>query len=56
MNLESHLASLEAKHHSLETMIDKEVQRPVPDHIRLSTLKKQKLLIKEELARLVTAD
>lgn len=56
MNLESHLASLEAKHHSLETLIDQEVQRPVPDHIRLSALKKKKLLIKEELARLIAAD
>jgi len=46
------MASLEAKHSSLETLIDEEIQRPAPDHIRLQELKKQKLLIKEELSRL----
>ena len=52
MTLSSHVASLEAKHSSLETMIEEEIHRPAPDTIRLRDLKKQKLLIKEELSRL----
>lgn len=52
MNLESHLASLEAKHTNLEARINEESQRPAPDDIRIQALKKQKLMIKEELTRL----
>jgi hypothetical protein len=52
MSLAAHLATLEEKHYRLEAIIEDEVSRPMPDFTVIQTLKKQKLLIKEELARL----
>jgi hypothetical protein len=43
---------LQAKHAKLETLIGAETHRPSPDLSLLQTLKKQKLLLKEELERL----
>jgi len=43
---------LQDKHVKLETMIGDENHRPQPDFGLLQTLKKQKLLLKEELERL----
>ena len=51
MNGEAHLTSLENKHHTLETQIDAELHRPAPDQSRLTTLKREKLRIKEEISR-----
>ena len=52
MSLTTHISTLEDKHFRLETMIEDEVARPMPDFSVIQTLKKQKLLVKEELARL----
>jgi hypothetical protein len=52
MNTEAHVETLRAKHASLEEAILEERQRPSPDTIRISDLKKQKLRIKDEIARL----
>jgi hypothetical protein len=52
MTTEAHLSALESKHHRLEAEIDGELHRPSPDQSRLSTLKREKLRIKEEIARL----
>lgn len=52
MNTEAHIESLKAKHASLEAEILQENQRPIPDSIRVSELKRQKLRIKDEIARL----
>ena len=52
MNLESHLSSLTTKHASLEQAIAEEQLRPRPDDGILSRLKREKLKVKEELARL----
>ena len=41
--------SLRDKHASLERAIDEESQRPYPDDIRLSELKREKLRIKDEM-------
>jgi hypothetical protein len=43
---------LEEKHGKLETLIGDEGHRPSPDFGLLQTLKKQKLLLKEEIERL----
>ena len=52
MSLFSHLAMLEDKHLKLEGMLSAEAQRPSPDFSVVQTLKKQKLLIKEEMGRI----
>jgi hypothetical protein len=51
MSLDAHLATLADKHVQLEKDIEKEVQRPHPDSLRLMTLKRQKLKLKEQLMR-----
>lgn len=43
---------LETQHHELETAIDDEVKRPKPDSSILSSLKKKKLRIRDEIERL----
>lgn len=52
MSLTTHLAMLQDKHTKLETTIYDETHRPQPDFGLLQTLKKQKLLLKEEMERL----
>lgn len=52
MSLAAHIATLESKHHHLEAMLEDEIRRPMPDFTIIQTLKKQKLLIKEEMRRL----
>ncbi len=52
MSLTAHVAMLQDKHGKLETMIHDESHRPLPDFGLIQTLKKQKLLIKEEMLRL----
>lgn len=49
---QAHFSALEAKHAGLEHRIAEESRRPVPDSGVLAYLKKQKLRIKEELARI----
>lgn len=46
----AHLSALEAKHARLDHRIAAESQRPLPDAITISALKKQKLKIKEEIS------
>ena len=48
----AHLSALENKHAGLESRITAESQRPAPDDVLIATLKKQKLRVKEEMARL----
>lgn len=52
MSLYAHYNSVQEKHHKLKAMITEELHRPYPDLVMLQTLKKQKLLLKEELERL----
>lgn len=49
MNIHAHVESLERKHAVLENLIELENGRPLPDFSRVTRLKKQKLLIREEL-------
>jgi hypothetical protein len=46
----SHVAALQAKHQGLERRLHDELNRPAPDEAIVQTLKKQKLLLKEEIA------
>ena len=52
MTIRAHLSMLEEKHNKLESMIAEENHRPAPDFGMLQTMKKQKLLLKEEIQRL----
>lgn len=52
MSLAAHISTLETKHAKLDQRLEDESHRPRPDFTVLQNLKKQKLLIKEELARL----
>jgi hypothetical protein len=49
---DSHTVALAAKHATLENRIASEERRPRPDEVVLHMLKKQKLRIKEAIARL----
>jgi hypothetical protein len=50
-----HIEALKAKHASLEHAIDQEIHRPHPDDDALCSLKKRKLQIKDEIARLTSS-
>ncbi|KQM66926.1 YdcH family protein [Sphingomonas sp. Leaf32] len=45
----AHLNALEAKHATLDRQIAAEAQRPSPDQSLLSSLKKRKLMVKQEM-------
>ncbi len=45
----AHLRELENKHSKLDKEIKSEMKSPQPDNILLTTLKKQKLLLKERI-------
>lgn len=51
--INSHSATLNARHAGLDERIVAESKRPSPDQTVLARLKKQKLKIKEALARIV---
>ena len=48
----AHLASLAARHAQLEASLMQEGQRPLPDTVRLTELKREKLRLKEQMQRL----
>lgn len=52
MTVRAHLDMLHDKHTKLDSLIGDENNRPSPDFGLLQTLKKQKLLLKEEIERL----
>ena len=52
MTMEDRVETLRARHARLEHEIDDEIHRPLPDTIHITELKRQKLRIKEEIARL----
>lgn len=52
MTLDAHLAELAEKHRALEEKIEAELARPLTDQLKVSKLKKEKLRIKDEIARL----
>jgi hypothetical protein len=52
MTMEDRVESLKARHALLEQEIDDEAHRPLPNTIHVTELKRQKLRIKEEIARM----
>jgi len=50
--MQDYVESLRSKHALLEQQIDNEMHRPLPDQAVLSRLKREKLRIKDEIARL----
>jgi len=54
MTIEDRVDSLKAKHARLEHEIDAEVHRPLPDTIHLTELKREKLRVKEQIARMAS--
>jgi len=52
MSLQAHYTTIQEKHLRLELRIEAELHRPLPDLSMLQTLKKQKLLLKEEMERI----
>lgn len=52
MTVASHLVELRKKHDSLSEMVEQAQRSPGVDDLRIAELKKQKLRIKEEIARL----
>jgi hypothetical protein len=52
MALDAHLVELTDKHRALEEKIEAEMARPLADTLKISEMKKEKLRIKDEIARL----
>jgi len=50
----AHLDALSVKHAQLESAICEEMQRPMPDSIRLAQWKKEKLKLKERIEYEIT--
>jgi hypothetical protein len=52
MAIESHLAELERRHQALETEISEALTHPSTDGLTIVELKRRKLLVKDEIARI----
>jgi hypothetical protein len=52
MSIEAHLAELEQRHRTLEAEIAEARAHPSMDHLQIVELKRRKLLLKDEIARL----
>ncbi len=56
MSTVDHIEALKSKHANLEQAIHQEITRPHPDDDALCSLKKRKLMIKDEIVRLSEPD
>lgn len=52
MGMQSHLAELERRHRSLEDEINDALLHPSTDGLKIAELKRRKLQVKDEMARL----
>jgi len=52
MSMQSHLAELERKHQALEDEITECLTHPAVDDLRIVELKRRKLQVKDEIARI----
>jgi hypothetical protein len=52
MSIQAHLAELERKHEALENELSEAIAHPSVDDITLADLKRRKLQVKDEIARL----
>lgn len=55
MSLGSHITELRKKHQALSEQVERAVRSPGFDDLAIAEMKKQKLRIKEEIARLEQA-
>ncbi len=52
MSMTAHIAELERKHQMLDKRIADELACPNKDTVKIATLKRQKLVLKDEISRL----
>ncbi len=52
MSLQNHLSELERRHGNLEREIAKERIHPAADAVKVTELKRRKLVLKDEIAKL----
>lgn len=52
MTVTSHLQELRKKHDALSTRVEKAQRNPATDALHIAEMKRQKLRLKEEIARL----
>ena len=52
MGIQSHLAELEKRHRALEDEINDAIAHPSTDDLKIAELKRRKLQVKDEMARL----
>ncbi len=52
MSIQAHLAELERRHEALENEINDALAHPSTDDLKLAELKRRKLQVKDEIARL----
>jgi len=52
MGRDARLDALRSRHTELDTILESESARPMPDTSLIATLKRQKLAIKDEMARM----
>ena len=52
MSIQAHLSELEKKHQALEEEINDALAHPSIDGLRIAELKRRKLQVKDEIARL----
>jgi hypothetical protein len=56
MNLQARIDTLKDRHANLDARLASEDKRPSPDSHTMTLLKREKLRLKEEMARLATGD
>ena len=56
MTLAAHLAELSEKHRMLERKIQEEMARPGGDDVQISRWKREKLKLKDEMAKLQSGE
>ncbi len=54
MSLGSHIQELRKKHETLSIEVEEAQRNPGADPLEISQMKKQKLMLKEEISRLAT--
>jgi len=52
MSMQSHLSELERRHRALEEEISEALAHPSTDDLKIAELKRKKLQVKDEIARL----
>ena len=52
MSLQSHLSELSAKHDALDAQIEEALSHPSVDDLEIAEMKRKKLRLKDEIARL----